>query len=274
MNKGATLQCLVERQRSWAEARRLAVNANGRVSRLEDNLFAPLHDETRAEFEAGDGDEFGTADEVGKMYSLYSSSALVSNVFDHWRNRPMFPLLQACGIETAGTDLKFEQKFSTGVGTKCANLDVLITGSGADYFPIAVESKFTEPFQYGQRDCLRPSYLSKSGVWDELPICRGIAESLPAKERFKCFKAAQLLKHTLALTRKYGKKRFVLLYLWYDVSGSEAAKRHGGEVQDFGNIVGDDVLFRSDTYQSVFQRLSPPTSGSQYERYLRSRYFD
>jgi hypothetical protein len=49
------------------------VAANGRVSLLEYNLFAPLHDETRAEIEAVDGEEFGTPNDVGKMYSLYSS---------------------------------------------------------------------------------------------------------------------------------------------------------------------------------------------------------
>ena len=274
MNKSATLTCLVERQRRWAEARSLAVNANGRVSRLEDNLFAPLHSETRAEFEAGDGDEFGTSDDVGKMYSLHSSSALACNVFDYWRERSMFPLLEACRIDTAGFDLKFEQKFSPGVGTKHANLDLLIVGSGADCLPTAIESKFTEPFQYGKLDRLADKYFGNSGLWDELPICRKVAESLTLTQRFKCFKAAQLLKHTLALTRAFGKKRFVLVYLWYDVKGSDAAKQHRAEAQEFGNLLGDEVLFRSDTYQSVFQRLPPPTSGSQYEQYLRSRYFD
>jgi restriction endonuclease-like protein len=274
MNKTATLKLIVDRQQRWAEARHLAVNASGRVSHLEDNLFAPLHAETRAEFEAGDGDEFGTADAVGKMYSLHSSSALVCNVFDYWRKRPMLPLLRACGIETIATDLRFEQKFLTGVGSRPANLDVLITDTGGRNLPIAVESKFTEPFQTGERDHLRPAYFRKSETWDELPSCRGLAESLTAKQRYKCLKAGQLLKHALALTRKFGKKRFVLLYLWCDVRGSEAAKQHGDEVQNFANTVGSEVLFRNDTYLSVFQRLSPLASGSQYEKYLRSRYFE
>lgn len=273
MNKAATFQFIRERQRRWAETRHLTVSANGRVSRVEDNLFAPLHDETRAEFEAGDGDEFGTPDDVGKMYSLHSSSALACNVFDYWRKRAMSPLLQACGFQTFGSDLKFEQKLSTGVGRKPANLDVLITDSGGGCPPIAVESKFTEPFQTSERDCLRLSYFSNSAIWDKLPVCRTVAESLTTRERFKCFKASQLLKHTLALTRKYGKKRFVLLYLWYDVTGSDAAKQHEAEVQEFANLVGDDVLFRSDTYQTVFDRLSLLTSGTSYEGYVRSRYF-
>jgi hypothetical protein len=274
VNKSKTFQFITERQRRWAEAKDLVVTANGRVSRLEDNLFAPLHAETRADFEAGDGDEFGTADAVGKMYSLHSSSALVCNMFDHWRKRPLPPLLQACGIETSGSELRFEQKFATGVGSKPANLDVLITDTGTGCLPIAVESKFTEPFQTGELDDLKPAYFHKSNTWDELAICRRIAERLTAGELFKCLKVAQLLKHTLALTRKFGKRQFILLYLWYDVHGSEAAKQHRSEVQEFGNLLGDDVLFRGDTYQNVFERLTPLMSGSPYEQYLRSRYFN
>jgi hypothetical protein len=250
------------------------VNPSGRVSRLEDNLFAPLHAETRAEFEAGDGDEFGTPENVGKMYSVYSSSALVCNEFDHWRKRAMLPLLQACDMGGAGTELRFERKFPTGVGGKPANLDVLITDSGHDCLPVAIESKFTEPFQTGEHDFLRPAYFRKPEIWDELPNCRRLAESLTAKKRFECLDAGQLLKHSLALGRKFGKKRFVLLYLWYDVHGSEAAERHRVEVQEFATLIGGDVLFRSDTYQNIFDRLSPPIPGTPYEAYLRSRYFE
>jgi hypothetical protein len=73
MNTGTTLKFIVARQRHWADARRLEVSANGRVLHVEDNLFAPLNSETRTEFAAGDGDGFGTADEVGKIHSLQVS---------------------------------------------------------------------------------------------------------------------------------------------------------------------------------------------------------
>lgn len=272
MNKGATIKFIIERQRRWAEARQLTVKVSGRVSRPEDNLFAPLHAETRAEFKAGDGNEFGTPKKAGKIYSLHSSSALACNLFDYWRKRLMLPLLQACDINSATSELKFEQKFPTGVGSE-ANLDVLIASSGRDCLPVAIESKFTEPFQTGERDYLRQAYFLKSEIWDDLPSCRGLAESLSTKESFKCLKAGQLLKHAIALTRKFGARRFVLLYLWYDVVGSDAAKQHREEAQEFGALVADEVVFRTDTYQNVFDRLSPSTSGTAYEAYLRSRYF-
>jgi hypothetical protein len=274
MNKRATFKFIADRQRHWAETQRLAVHVNGRVSRLEDNLFAPLHVETRAEFEAGDGDEFGSQDAVGNIHSLYSSSALVCNVFDYWRDRPMSPLLRACGIDDTYTHLKFERKFLTGVGSRPANLDLLIADTDASGWPVAIESKFTEPFQTGERDCLRPAYFRNSKVWGGLPTCREIAESLAVEERFKYLKVGQLLKHTLGLTRTFGKKKFALLYLWYDVNGSDAAEEHRDEVQEFGSLVANEVLFRSDTYQNIFGRLSPLTFGSLYEKYLRSRYFE
>ncbi len=273
MKKRDTLQFIKERQRRWARARGLTVSVNGRVSRLEDNLFAPLHDETRAEIQAGDGDEFGTPENVGKMFSLYSSSALACNVFDYWRKRSALPLLNACGFDTADSDLRFEQKFPTGVGSKPANLDVVITDNRRDRLPVAVESKFSEPFQTNEHDFLKSSYFRNSGIWDELPGCRGIAEGLSSTDSFKFLKASQLLKHAIALTRRYGTKGFVLLYLYYDVPDSDAAKQHHEEALEFGTLVGGEIVFRCDTYQSVFGRLSALSPESAYLSYLRSRYF-
>lgn len=148
MNRGATLQLIKERQRQWAKARGIAVSANDRVLRLEDNLFAPLNIETRAEIEEGDGDEFGNPDDVGKIYSLFSSSALVCNFFDYWRGRSLSPLI---------CDIKFEQKFRTGVSPKPANLDVLFDSAHLSCLPTAIESKVTEPFQRRDRNCLKPA---------------------------------------------------------------------------------------------------------------------
>jgi hypothetical protein len=66
--------------------------------------------------------------------------------------------------------------------------------------------------------------------------------------------------------------------LWYFVNGSDAAKQHWIEVQEFGNLLGNEVLFRSDTYQNVFNRLSVLSSvvtpETSYQKYLQSRYYD
>lgn len=266
MNKSQTFLLIKKRQRLWAQSRGISINSNDRVFRLEDNLFAPLNSETRQEFEAGDGGEFGTANAVGKIHSLYSSSALVCNFFDYWRGHSLSPLI---------ADIRFEQKFPTGVGRKPAraNLDLIFNHSSAGCLPTAVESKFTEPFQPGECDCLVPSYFSTADVWKELPACRNIAASLPDPKRFECLKPGQLLKHILGLTRAFGKKKFSFLYLWYDVQGSNAADKHRDEIVDFRNLVTEEVLFDSETYQSLFKRLCRVASGTAYENYLRMRYF-
>jgi hypothetical protein len=117
MDKADTLEHLKNRQKHWADTHAVPYDkANGRVPNLDDNLFAPLDTDTAIEFKNADGSEFGKEDKPGKMSSLHSSSALVCNVFDYWRRRPLVPLLRACGIEGIRNELRFEQKFSTGLG--------------------------------------------------------------------------------------------------------------------------------------------------------------
>jgi hypothetical protein len=50
-----------------------------------------------------------------------------------------------------------------------------------------------------------------------------MAESLTVSKRFECLDAGQLLKHILGLTRTFGQRRFILLYLWYEVEGIHIA---------------------------------------------------
>jgi hypothetical protein len=274
MDKAETLELIKKRQLYWAASRGIGVAPNGRVKSLEDNLFGPLHPESRKEISEGDGGEMGTPENVGKLYSLWSSAALPCNVFDYWRERSLAPLLSALSVQDSTYEQpRFEQKFRTGVRNAQANLDVLFRASGSGCLPIAVESKFTEPYQSGERECLRPSYFQKVETWDTLPACRATAESLSIPKRFEYLDAGQLLKHILGLTRTFGQSRFVLLYLWFEVEGSEASDKHRGEVVEFSHLVAPEVLFRFETYQRFFSRLTPHVVGTSYETYLRSRYF-
>jgi hypothetical protein len=61
--------------------------------------------------------------------------------------------------------------------------------------------------------------------------------------------------------------------LWYDVQGSTDAEEHRAEVLEFANLVAEEVLFRSESYQCLFERLRFVVSGTAYEAYLQSRYF-
>src|ERR1035437_4073686 len=275
MDKAATLKSIQKRQWQWALSRGIAVVQNGRVNNLEDNFHSSLHAKTKEEISEGDGSELGTPENPGKQYSLWSSSALACNVFDYWRERTLAPLLPALSVQdTAYEHPEFEQKFRTGVRSARANLDVVFRASGSACLPIAVESKFTEPYQSGEKECLRPSYFQHPETWDTLPSCRTTAESLTGSKRFECLDAGQLLKHILGLTRTFGQGRFILLHLWYEAEGSEASDKHRAEVNEFSRLISTEVQFRSETYQRFFSRLAPAVVGTPYETYLRSRYFD
>ena len=272
MDNADTLEQIKYCQKLWAESHAIPYdNANGRVPNLDDNLFASLDAETASEFGNADGSELGRNGKPGKMFSLHSSSALVCNVFDHWRRRPLAPLLQACGIEGNRNDLWFEQKFPTGLGGTPPNLDVVLSCDGKS--PVtAIESKFTEPYSSGDHTGFSDSYFRDEELWEGLEKCRGLAENF-ARANFRYLDAAQLLKHALGLHRAFTAGGFELLYLWYDVPGSSAAETLREEVERFSQAVSTEVRFRSLTYQELFGRLAPVVGETDYAAYLGSRYF-
>lgn len=275
MNKAMTLGLIKERQWQWAMSRGIAFAPNGRVTNFNDNLFAPLNSESMREISEGDGGELGTSEKVGKLYSLWSSSALACNVFDYWRERDLAPLLGALSIQGKGYEQPgFEQKFPTGVRSARANMDVVFRVCDSMSTPVAIESKFTEPYQSNEKECLRQSYFQKSHTWDGLPACRNLADNLSICKRFQCLDAGQLLKHILGLTRAFGQRRFLLLYLWYEVEGSNASDLHRTEVIEFSRLISTEVQFRSVTYQQLFGQLAPSIADTPYESYVRFRYFE
>lgn len=117
MDRADTLEHIKHRQKHWPESHAAPYDkGNGRVPKLDDNLFAPLDTDTAIKFKNADGCKFGKDGKPGKMSSLHSPSALVCIVFDCWRRRPLAPFLRACGIEGSRSELRFEQKFPTGLG--------------------------------------------------------------------------------------------------------------------------------------------------------------
>jgi len=70
-------QAIYDQQRRWATTRGIPFDRDGYTQIVEANLFQPLGTQSRAEFEAGSGDEVGGVGRRGKMQALHSSSALV-----------------------------------------------------------------------------------------------------------------------------------------------------------------------------------------------------
>ena len=230
-----------------------------------------MNRDAREEFEQADGSELD-----GNMCALHSSSALVCNVFDYWRDQDKSTLADALGIKQHITRIKFEEKFPTGVGPRSPNLDIVLFL--ADDALVAIESKFTEPFGGGRKNLIQEKYFANGKKrWSQagLSHCQKLAENL-LDENYKYLDAAQLLKHMLGLANA-NKRQWKLLYLWFDPGGS-AGKEHQNEIDRFINAVnGDGEKVRAMTYQSLFNRLSKKLNAqhehANYKNYLEKRYF-
>jgi hypothetical protein len=248
----------------WARGQALELNRAGTgFARMEDALFVPLDETSRQEFEHGDGGE------LSRMHSLRSSSALVFNVFAPWKPDPT-PIANVLGGSGSYQTLGFERKYPTGVSSRHPHLDVVLDGAG---LPIAVESKFVEIYDEPKPAQFSRRYLDASVLWAGMPNLKALATQLAANPMtFHRLGAAQLIKHTLGLARKYGPEGFRLIYLWYDFH-SETAEIHRGELGRFTEVAGQDITFTSVTHQELFAELTQikePAPG--YRRYLAGRY--
>lgn len=199
------LEIIKARQRAWASRSRRTIDADGYCRCVDDNLHLGLSSAARRDFESGNGTELGLVGGWGKIQALHSSSALACNWFDHWRGKNLEPLSQAFAAGMRFSTLELEQKFPTGLGGIGPNLDVLLRG---DSSTLAIESKFTEPYaKSNNKTFLKPKYFHPGSLWTDvgLPGCQTIAEMLrTGQHNFKVLDVAQLLKHMLALARKFG----------------------------------------------------------------------
>ncbi len=104
------------------------------------------------------------------------------------------------------------------------HLDVEFSGNKLK--PLAIESKFTEPYHRHTKRTIKDKYLNVPGLWARLPRCgklvKHIREEEQARTSFTYLDVPQLLKHILGLAYAFGPTGFELLYLWYEVSSEEA----------------------------------------------------
>ncbi len=296
-NGTMTLRRILRQQRKWAQAHIALRDMQGVLddiyfADIDDNLFRPLQPETRAEFEAADGDELGRPGQARrpKLCSLRSSSALALNFFAPWRGQDLTPLGDALGVRGHFQELRFEQKFEHGLPPKWPNLDVVLAPNPPAQ-PLAIECKFTEPFARPKDPARRRSapladkYLLGAdglqrplGRWEELGLsrCQALAERLGRSVFYDRLGAGQLLKHILGLAftsqlqHRYGPVR--LLYLWYD-PGTAEAREHAAEAADFARRLDSVVDFQVRTYQQVFARFGSHANPAHVD-YLRARYFE
>lgn len=275
------------------------------------NLYAKLSEDNKNAYNKGLGGEIrDTTTRRAPMKATFSSSAIVVNLFQYWQNQEInrTPLLIALGLindndKVGDVKINFEEKLQIkyedgkiikNVKFGTPNLDVMIE---FDDKVIAIESKFTEPYtntkKRNKNSHIQDSYTKKS-LWKEIPHIEKLAnaihaqnyqienceikESIEVLRKTKRLDAAQLIKHILGLrtdNEKISKdKKITLLYLWYDVPGTEGYE-HRQEIEAFASIVkADGINFRHITYQEVIFNLKENyyDEHKDYIDYLVERY--
>ncbi|MBV8063782.1 MAG: hypothetical protein JOY51_09305 [Nevskia sp.] len=268
---------ILAQQKAWAQAAGLHIVASGYLESVDANLRLPMSPETRAAFEAGEAAELKDFPRhPAKLRALFSSAALVINVFDHWTTRDAAPLLAALGVEGRASRLEYEARFPISTEGTPPNLDLAITLEGGRC--IGIESKFTEwhtprrPAKIRFKDKYFPAGLK---LWTDrgLPACQALAEELQdGRSRYRFLYATQLLKHALGMATQC-RAGIGLLYLYYEWSGP-AAREHRRELEHFAARAGAELDFRWLSYQELYRRLRE-TGGvdAAYLDYLGARYF-
>jgi len=253
------------------------VPLEGYTKRVEDNIFGnELHPETRKEYARGKGREL--VGERAHMKALHSSSALVVNVFDHWRRQNrILDIAKSCGVKGIISGMEFEKTHPIkGVNRIPPHLDIEFAGS----IPLAIESKFTETYHRKTRrdnkDTKLNVYLEYRDIWQGIPKVKALAESIVqqsgSRTDFEYLDVPQLIKHVLGLTNCY-RGKFSLLYLWYKIDSKEA-KQHEEELARFSISIRSEMSFQTMTYQELFNKIRHlPDVDSAYLKYLERRYF-
>ena len=283
---------IVSKQVQWAKNQGFSLTGSkgerGRKSytlTLDENLFEPLTPEVQEQIGAGNGQELaGTVNSPAKMQALHSSSALGVNIFQYWQKHGLLDeIATACGFCRKGGHvseyLVFEDKYPIRTYFKAPpNIDVVFHNNDTSpYQFFAVECKFSESYGGRHHGGLDPAYLREEFLWKELPALKELAREIcPEDERYVFLHAAQLIKHILGLREKVrgAKKKFRLLYLWYDVLGKEGSD-HRAEVEDFKLIAqADGIIFHAITYQELILNLAKEfrVNHPAFIKYLTDRY--
>ncbi len=278
---------ILSKQVQWAHRKNITLigskGSRGRpayTEKLDDNLFKPLLTDVQKKIEEGDGGEL--TGKPCKMQAVHSSSALSVNIFQYWKGVAQIPAVAAtCGFcnrnNNTSQDINFEVKFSISNKFQYSpNIDVVIRNSPKSRFNVfAIECKFSEAYSSRKHSGIDPKYIELKNVWADIPNLYKFAKTIsPDDDKFIHLHSAQLIKHILGLKQKYGKKKFRLLYLWYDSIGPESA-RHHSEINEFIEITkADGIYFHAMSYQELIIKLSKNYQDMHrdYVDYITGRY--
>jgi len=275
-----TFDVIKANQKRWAEKRGISLHQEYPfyTKDINQNLFVPLSKETTFDFSVGNGGEIDSKDDtLPKMQALFSSSALVVNVFEYWmQNKEFTQIANALGIENKNIrDVVFEQKFPVINPAAPAHIDVCFNYGDGNI--IGIECKFTEPYTSGNKNQFSDSYFRNDAIWNGICDLRGTAQLIKNGEaEFNYLDAGQLVKHIVGLNKKLkDKSKYKLLYMYYPAVGTEPENAHEIELMGFEKMVGlSGIQFKFISWREVISYLFEHFCGEheKYVRYIMDRY--
>jgi hypothetical protein len=274
-------------QKQWANERNIPLqgSAGERGDKIytmdiNSNFFIPLSDESFLELSSGSGNELkSTDDKPAKIQALHSSSALVVNIFEYWKQNKEYEIIaKFLGINNKNiSNIKYENKFkiSNKLGTP-PNLDVCFEYS--DNSVVAIESKYTEPYgiRNGKKIFLQ-KYFDDKNIWNELPNLFELANMINKNEtQFEYLDAPQLIKHILGLQNVIkNKDKYKLIYIYFPAVKKTPEMNHEIEVLALNEIMKlDKVNFIYLNWLNVIEKLNRNLKDirKKYINYIMERY--
>lgn len=252
------------------------------------NLFMPLS-ETNANL-------FGQK-ELKEMKELCSTSAICLNLFQYWQGKDIYPLLNALRLPSKKSSnysmedenpsicpIKLKEKFQFDERKRIyphpVTVDVFIHAG----FDFIIETQFAAPYKSPHSN-LAKWYIDQPSFWKELPHLFELAKEISSSnQRFYYLDVARLITEIIALKKTYEesdrysnetiRRRFCLIYLWYDVLGEDGIK-HKNEIEEFAKIAEKDFInFRQISIQKLITKLAKDfyKGNEAYCDYLIERY--
>lgn len=282
-----TIDYIISKQINWATNSGISLTGSKRsqgrkayTEKLKDNLFEPLDSDSYNSFKDADGNELLVRNgSLPKMQALHSSSALAVNIFHYWRSRNEAAIASACGLCREGNKLKTSITFEdrkckvSDSFTRPPNIDVVIRTNDKIF---GIESKFSEAYGGRKHSGIAEKYLNEKHIWEDIHNLEKLANSIsPDDNTFELLHVAQLIKHILGLKQSTkGKSHFRLLYLYYDVMGSDS-HQHLEEIKRFKEVTdADEIRFSYMSYQELIIKLANKHRANHpdYISYITSRY--
>jgi len=180
------------------------------IDDINDNLYEPLKEEERKQFEAADGDEL-----KWKASRANSSACLLLNTFSSLRQGNPLEISKL----GAFTSYELEKKLPVlnGRGKK-ANIDMVLSN---DDTIIYIESKFTELFYYNHKKTLLSDAYFNVNKYPSKDIYQAAKQLF---NQFNHFDGNQLIKHTIGIYRdclenpeRYQDKKVILMNLCWEL---------------------------------------------------------